>query len=138
MPTLQELGEPGIITDELRERLITEYLKTPAKRHTLILSTIQPGRDLVMKVREAHEKSPFRPIPKKLDAGLASVVKMLAHMERIVTALQQYGEYIPPEFGQVYDDLEYLRRSIERTPERPPPPPTPETAWARLMKDDSE
>jgi hypothetical protein len=138
MPTLQELGEPGVINDEVREQLIKEYLKTPAKRQMLIQSTIIPGRDLALRVREAHEKSPFRPIPPKLDAGLASVVKMLANMERIVTALQQHGEYIPPEFGYVYDDLERLRRDIERTPERPPPPPTPETSWARLMKDDSE
>lgn len=138
MPTLQELGQPGVISDELRESLIKEYLKTPAKRQALIQSTIIPGRHLVAWVREAHEKSPYRPIPPKLDAGLASVVKMLNSMERIVTVLQQHGEYIPPDFGYVYDDLERLRRNIERTPERPPPPPVPETAWARLMKDDPE
>jgi hypothetical protein len=107
--------------DELREQMVSEYLRTPSKRGVLAQSFHKPGWDLVRDI--AQGESP---------AHLRRLEKILHAMDRLQSALTggEVGLDLA-DFYKLYQELHQLKARFDAQK-----PKTGKTVWQMLDEGD--
>ncbi len=111
----------GRLTDDAREELIREYLKTDDRRGTLATSTFKPGRDLIALCEVEPSK-----------ARLDHARRLVRDMERIQSHFTGREFFDREEWAALLRDLKALCDRLEREFD----PKEYRTAWERVLGDD--